>query len=167
MARKDVDGKRLRIRKAAASSGSGVRLLDRVLIIVTKAFCPAGHNLVGVGPARFDGFEGIGLWVADATREGLVELSPLHGDASKTGPEFPIGTRLSLRCPTCRADLPTLAGCTCSAGGELRKVFLTDRLDDAHIVALCDVWGCTRSRVIDGNEILSEWLAGNIEAPAG
>jgi len=163
MARKDVDRKRVRIRGRGASAGAGVRLLDKMYVVVTKVFCPQGHNVVGTGSTKFDGFDAIGLWVGDGKKEGLVELSPIHGDGSKVGPEFPANTRLSLRCPICRVELPGFARCSCGPHGELRKLYLTDRLDDTHMVALCDVWGCTRSRVIDGNDLVSEWLAGHID----
>lgn len=164
MARKDVDRKRLSIRKKRPSEGTGVRLEDQMYVVVTQLFCPNGHNLVGAGSHQFDGFAGIAIRVTDGKREGVVELSPIHGDASKIGLEFPKDTRLQLMCPTCGVVLPRFARCTCPAGGELRKLFLTTRLDDEHLVAVCDVWGCTRSRVIDGAEILSEWMAGRIEA---
>jgi hypothetical protein len=163
MARKDVDSKRLQVRRRPAAAGGGVRMLEPMIVVVTRLFCPKGHNVVGTGPTRFDGFDGIGLWVSDGKKEGLVELSPIHGDASKAGPEFRKGTRLSVKCPVCRLELPVLARCSCASKGELRKLFTSEKLDDAHAVALCDVWGCTRSRVIDGNEILSEWLAGRID----
>jgi hypothetical protein len=117
---------------------------------------------VGAGPTAFEGFPGIALWVGDGKTQGLVELSPIHGDGSKAGPDFPRGAHLRLECPVCRSELPFLAHCSCSEGGSLRKLFLTPKLDDAYLVGLCDVWGCTRSRVVDGDEILSQWFAGNI-----
>jgi len=162
MPRKDVDRERLRIRKPAASAGTGVRLVEQAFVVVTQAFCPRGHNLVGAGPTAFEGYPGIAIWVGDGRIQGLVELSPVHGDGTKVGPDFQPGTRLRLECPVCRAELPLLARCTCQADGTLHKLYLTPDRDEAYVIGLCDVWGCTRSRVIDGNEILSEWLAGNI-----
>ncbi len=162
MPRKDVDRERLRIRKPEASAGTGVQLLEQAFVVVTQAFCPRGHNLVGAGPTAFEGYPGIAIWVSDGKTQGLVELSPVHGDRTKVGPDFPPGTRLRLECPVCRAELPILAHCSCQPDGTLRKLYLTEKRDDAHLVGLCDVWGCTRSRVIDADEILSEWLAGNI-----
>jgi hypothetical protein len=162
MGKQDVDPKAVEVRKDGATDGTGIRLLERAYVVVTQVFCPNGHNLVGAGPTAFEGFPGIALWVGDGRTEGLVELSPIHGDGTKRGPDFQAGAKLHLECPVCRAELPRLAHCSCHEDGELRKLFLTDKLDDAYVVGLCDVWGCTRSRVIDGNEILSEWFAGNI-----
>lgn len=162
MPRKDVDHKRLRIRKSAATSGTGVQVIDRTFVVVTQAFCPRSHNVVGAGTTVFDGYAGIAIWVSDGRSEGLVELSPIHGDRTKVGPSFPPGTHLRLECPVCRTELPYLARCTCQPNGTLRKLYLTRNCDEGYLIGLCDVWDCTRSRVIDGNEILSEWLAGRI-----
>ncbi|MBI5502310.1 MAG: hypothetical protein HY907_18850 [Deltaproteobacteria bacterium] len=162
MGRKDVDRERLHVARDEAPASAGVQLLEHTFVVVTQAFCPASHNLVGAGPTAFDGYPGIAIWVDDGKTQGLVELSPIHGDRSKVGPEFAAGTRLRLECPVCRAELAFLAECSCQPGATLRKLYLNERRDEAHVVGLCDIWGCTRSRVIDGSEILSEWLAGNI-----
>ena len=163
MGRKDVDRERVRIRKKTASDSTGVRLLEQAFVVVTQAHCPAGHNLVGAGPTAFEGYPGIAIWVSDGKTQGLVELSPVHGDKTKVGPDFPPGTKLRLECPICRVELPVLARCSCQADGALHKLYLSEKPDEAYLVGLCDVWGCTRSRVIDGSEILSEWIAGNIK----
>jgi hypothetical protein len=163
MGRKDVDRDRLRIRKKTASHGTGVQLLDQAFVVVTQAFCPNGHNLVGAGPTAFEGYPAIAIWVSDGKSQGMVELSPVHGDGSKVGPDFPQGTKLKLECPVCRAELPLLARCSCQADGTLRKLYLSEKRDEAYLVGICDVWGCARSRVIDANEILSEWMAGHIK----
>jgi hypothetical protein len=167
MPRKDVDHEGLRVHRSAVTSDESVTVEKErdVFVIVTKLFCPNGHNLVNTEGDRFDGFGGIELLVSDGKTEGVVELSPFHGDSSKHGPDFEEGVRLSVRCPKCHVELPTLARCTCGGHGMLRKLYLTPKLDDSSVVAVCDVWGCPRSRVIDENEILSEYLEGNILDP--
>lgn len=162
MTREHIDKERLRVAKTEASPEAGVRVEDEVVVIVTQLFCPNGHNLVDSEDKRFDGQGGIRLLVSDGTKEGEVILSPFHGDHRKEGITFEEGTRLSLKCPVCGVELPEFARCTCEGHGMLRKLYLTKDLDDSHVVALCDVWGCPRSRVIDENEILSEYLDGNI-----
>lgn len=162
---KNVDVERLKVAPRPPSEGTGVKVEDEVLIIVTQLFCPNGHNLVDQEDKRFDGYGGIRLLVSDGEREGIVVLSPFHGDRRKEGITFPEGTKLHLMCPVCRVELPVLANCTCSGHGELRKLYLTPKLEDSHLVAVCDVWGCPRSRVIDENEILSEYVEGNITDP--
>jgi len=164
MGRKDVDREGLHVARDGVAESAGVQLLEHTFIVVTQAFCPASHNLVGAGPTAFDGYPGIAIWVDDGKSQGLVELSPIHGDKSKVGPEFPAGTKLRLECPVCRAELPFLAECSCQPGAALHLLYLSAQRDEANVVGLCDIWGCTRSRVIDRSEILSEWLAGNIRS---
>jgi hypothetical protein len=159
----DVRKEQLKIHRGEPSPETGLQLEDRVYLIVTRAFCPAGHNLVRSGGTLFDGYAGISLRVSDGVRKGIVELSPFHGDPTKAGITFAPGKKLSVCCPECGIDLPTLARCTCPGGGELRKIFLTPAAVDAHLIAICDVWGCPRSRTIDSYEIMSEFLEGNIE----
>jgi len=162
MSKKDVQKSRLRTSEAPPSPDSGIAIQDDVLMLVTQVFCPNGHNLVGVGHHEFDGFPGISIFVSDGEKEGLVELSPIHGDASKVGPTFKKGQRLSLRCPVCKIELPVSARCSCSSGGALRKIYLSPSLDEAHVIHVCDVWGCRRSRIIDSFETISEYIDGEI-----
>jgi hypothetical protein len=164
VSKEDVRKEQLKIHRDDASPETGIRLEEHVYLIVTRAFCPNGHNLVRGGGTLFDGYPGIHLRVGDGSADGIVELSPFHGDPSKVGASFAEGAKLSVRCPECDVELPTLARCSCQSGGELRKVFLTSPNEDAHLIALCDVWGCPRSRVIDSYEILSEFLEGKITA---
>ena len=165
MAKQDVNHDGLRIHRTEPDTDEAVTVQDDIFVIVTKLFCPNGHNLVDEKGDRFDGYGGIRLLVSDGKTEGIVEVSPFHGDSTKYGPDFDKGVRLSIKCPQCKVELPTLARCTCSGHGMLRKLYLTPKLDDSSVVAVCDVWGCPRSRVIDGNDILSEYLEGNILEP--
>ncbi|MCD6499959.1 MAG: hypothetical protein J7M25_16820 [Deltaproteobacteria bacterium] len=162
MAKEDIRKDALRVHSPEASHDAGVSVEDDVVVIVTKLFCPNGHNLVNQESHKFDGYGGIRLLVSDGKVEDVVELSPFHGDLTKYGPTFETGTKLSIRCPDCGVELPVLAKCGCEWHGDLRKLYLTESIDDAYLVTVCDVWGCPRSRVIDGNEILSEFLEGNI-----
>ena len=132
-----------------------------IFIVVTQLYCHNGHNLVS-SQELFDGFPGISLWLEGAGIAGEVVISPVHGDASKRGIEFPEGTRVSIQCPTCHEELPTLTNCRCSPHAMLRKAYLTPKLSDAHIIAVCDIWGCPLSRVIDSYEMFSEFLEGRI-----
>jgi hypothetical protein len=135
----------------------------KVFVVVTQAFCPNGHNLVGLSDAQFDGFPGISLWIEHAGQGTDVVVSPIHGDHSKVGFDFPDGAKLELRCPACKVDLPALTRCRCAPEGRLRGLYLTPRLSEAHVVGICDIAGCHLSRVIDNFEILSEYLDGTEE----
>ena len=166
MAKDHIHHEGLKIHKTDPKE-EAVRVEDDIFVIVTRLFCPNGHNLVDQEGDRFDGFGGIRLLVSDGETEGIVEVSPFHGDSTKYGPDFKEGVRLSIKCPHCKVELPTLARCSCEGHGMLRKMFLTPKKDDSNLVAVCDVWGCPRSRVIDGNDLLSGFLEGNILDPEG
>jgi hypothetical protein len=99
--------------------------------------------------------------------QGVVFLSPFHGDASKRGKlDWTDGTQLEVRCPECDVALPVLTKCKCESmdghRGELVKLYLTAGLNDSHMVVLCNVWGCRHSRTIDNWHIISEFLDGQI-----
>ncbi|MBN2496600.1 MAG: hypothetical protein JXR96_18570 [Deltaproteobacteria bacterium] len=154
-----IDRDRLhRPTEAKASPDSQIREVDEVVIQVTQAFCPNGHNLVCNFKLLFDGEPGISLWVSDGEREGEVVLSPFHGDHSRQGlSDFDPGSKLTISCPICRHQLPRLSKCSCERG-ELFTLYLTPTLDDSHVVALCDIWGCHRSKVFDQAQLLSAYM---------
>jgi len=140
------------------SPDSHIRELDEVVIQVTQAFCPKGHNLVRPHPEPFDGEFGIHLLVKAPGAEGVVILSPFHGDHRRRGElHLPEGTRVEVFCPVCRTKLPELADCDCHWGGKLFKLYTTANLSENHLVALCDVWGCHRSKVFDQAQLLSAY----------
>ena len=166
MAKRDVEQQRLRI-STVPPPESSIEYVDSVFIVVTQAFCPNGHNLVVDGNETFDGFPGIRLKVIGGDAMGDVLLSPFHGDATKKGKtDWPPGTRLQVLCPECDTPLPVMAKCHCQgrkdAGGDLVKLYLTPALNDSHVLALCNVWGCRHSRTIDNWQLISEFLEGQI-----
>lgn len=161
----EIDVDKLRLHKNQPSEETRIKMEAHhpdVLVVITQAFCPNGHNLVGRSPETFDGFSGISLWVEAGDRAGEVVVSPIHGDPEKRGISFPDGTKLSLKCPECKVEFPELTRCRCAGDGRLRLIYLTPRCSESHIVAVCDIWGCPLSRVIDNNEMFSEFLDGNI-----
>jgi hypothetical protein len=158
---KKGDGRtKLRVAKQKPTPATRVRK-DDVMIVLTQAFCTTGHNLIRPGD-KFEGFDGMHLWVSDGKTEGLVIVSPIHGDSSKRGPTFRRGAKLEISCPVCRTPLPKLCRCSCGKGGSLRTIYLTPELSEAHQAAVCDIWGCPRSRVIDAHEILSELIEADL-----
>ncbi len=161
MAKDDIKRERL-IRPQDApkpSPNSFIQEVDDVVIQVTQAFCPNGHNLVRNHDVLFDGEPGISLWVSDGEKEGEVILSPFHGDHARKGMiDFKIGTTLKIFCPECKAELPKLSNCSCSDHGSLFGLYLTPELDEGHVVALCNIWGCHQSKVFDQAQLLSAYL---------
>lgn len=135
-----------------------------IFVVVTQLYCHNGHNLVN-SSEEFDGFQGISLWLEGAGRQGEIAISPIHGDSTKRGVEFPTGTKVAIMCPTCKEELPELTSCRCTDNAKLHKAFLTPKLSEAHIIAVCDIWGCPLSRVIDSYEMFTEFLEGRIGDP--
>jgi hypothetical protein len=57
-----------------------VSVTDDVVIVVTQAYGPRGDNLVGISDVTFDGHPAVTLGVRTSGIDGLVHLSPIHGD---------------------------------------------------------------------------------------
>ncbi|MDY0058789.1 MAG: hypothetical protein RBU45_03185 [Myxococcota bacterium] len=130
-----------------------------VAIILTQAFCPAGHALIREDHPRFDDQPGLRLRVCWGEASVLVTLSPYHGDARKVieqgTPPGP-GQLVRICCPECGAEFPSFGPCVAEDGGTLRTIFLSRRRDEGCAVMVCDVWDCPRSRIVDEWSILSE-----------
>ena len=166
MAKKDVDQGRVKI-SAPPPLESTIELIDDVFIIMTEAYCPNGHNLISDENEEFDGYPGIKVLLKSDDNDGIVYLSPIHGDGTKKGDQnWKDGQKIQFFCPICNVALPTFAKCHCSfengQQGDLVKLFTSSDLSDSHILALCNVWGCRRSRTIDNWNIISEFLDGQI-----
>jgi hypothetical protein len=161
MTTKTIERRKLHRPKAGPkpSPHSKLREVDAVVIQVTQLFCPKGHNLVRDREHLFDGQMGLCLWVSDGEKAGEVILSPFHGDHRRLGlTDFAKGTRLTIACPICKAPLPRLSACGCKDKGDLVKLYLTPELSEENLVALCNVWGCHRSKVFDQAQLLSAYI---------
>lgn len=140
---------------------SHVDLVDDVVIVVTKAFGPKGDNLVGISGVEFDGFPAVTLLVRAGGQEGLVHLSPIHGDPRKAGfTDIPIGTKCELFCPVSRQRLDRVGDVGDGSGAEYYALYLTESLSQGEMVSISDVWGHYHSRVVDDFELLSVWAEG-------
>jgi len=130
---------------------------DEQQVYLAAAFCPRGDNLMIEGAPTFDGHPGICLEVSDGKTEGIVTLSPLHGDHRKVGMEFPPGTVLTLRCPVCHVELDPIAPCSCSPDGMFVALYTVPKRSARNFAGVCRVWGCLRSFTKDSGRILSEF----------
>ena len=95
----NIDRKNLRVtgqHLAVTDSNVGISGGDPdVVVIVTQAYGPRGDNLVGVSDVTFDGHAAVTIKVRGAGQEGLVHLSPIHGDNRKDGlTDLPPGTKI-------------------------------------------------------------------------
>jgi len=153
----EVTGKHLAI------SDQHVAIEDRgdgVTIVVTRAFGPKGHSLVGLSDVTFDGFPAITLELETADgQRSPVHLSPIHGDDRKTVlRDIEPGTKVKLYCPVSKLQLDHIGEVEDRAyGAHYYALYLTERLSEGSMVAISDVWGHYHSRIIDDFELISHW----------
>jgi len=131
-----------------------------VVVIVTQAYGPQGHNLVGISDVKFDGHAAVTLGIRAEGREGLVHLSPIHGDGRKQGlTDIPPGTRCELYCPVSNQPLDVVGEVEDGSGARYYAIYLTPQLSRGSMVMVSDVWGHYHSRIIDDFELISAWAA--------
>ncbi len=161
MSRKHIDEEHLTVTGAhRRSQPPGISVEDDVVIVVTQAFCPKGHNVVGVSPETFDEHPAVTLEVRAQGRSGLVNLSPVHGDPRKTGfTDLPVGTRCELACPVCGTELDRVGDVEDGSGASYYALYLTPKLASGALVAVSDTWGHYHSRIVDDTELISYWAA--------
>jgi hypothetical protein len=162
-----VDRRNLRITgKHKAVTGSHVAVqpapqaTDDVVVIVTQAYGPQGHNLVGISDVQFDGHPAVTVGIRAGGREGLVHLSPIHGDGRKQGLiDLPQGTRCELFCPVSGQALDLVGEVEDGSGARYYAIYLTPQLSRGSMVMVSDLWGHYHSRIIDDFELISAWAA--------
>ncbi|WNG21660.1 hypothetical protein [Cystobacter fuscus] len=136
---------------------------DGVTLVVTQAFGPGGDNLVGFSDVRFNGYPAITVLVRTPEgREGLVHLSPIHGDTRRQGfTSITDGTRCTLLCPVTRRPLERLGAVDDGSGAVYHALYLTPRLSSGHAIAISDIWGHFNSRLVDDEAAISYWAQDN------
>jgi hypothetical protein len=143
-----------------AVTGSHVTVEDDVLVIITQAFGPRGDNLVGISDVDFDGHPAITLGIRAQSQEGLVHVSPIHGDSRKARPfHIPDGTRCELFCPVSGQTLDIVGDVEDGSGARYYAIYLTSQLSRGSMVMISDVWGHYHSRIVDEFELISAWAA--------
>ncbi|MGN6106417.1 MAG: hypothetical protein ACTHU0_15025, partial [Kofleriaceae bacterium] len=109
-----------------AVAGPHVTVENDVMVIVAQAFGPRGDNLVGISDVQFDGHPAVSLGIRAGEREGLVHLSPIHGDGRKLQPfEIAGGTRCELFCPVSRQPLDLVGEVEDGSGARYYAIYLT------------------------------------------
>jgi hypothetical protein len=159
--RDHVDRRNLRVTgKHKAVTDPHVMVQDDVVVIVTQAFGPRGDNLVGISGFDFEGHPAVTIKVRGAGQEGLVHLSPIHGDGRKaTYLQIPAGTRCELLCPVSGQPLDAVGDVEDGSGARYFAIYLTPKLSEGSMVMISDVWGHYHSRIIDDFELISAWAA--------
>ena len=141
-------------------TGPGVNVENDVVVIVTQAFGPRGDNLVGISDVKFDGHPAVTLKLRANGAEGLIHLSPIHGDSRKQGTlDIAPGTRCELLCPVSGQPLDLVGEVEDGSSARYYAIYLTPQLSRGSMVMISDVWGHYHSRIIDDFELISAWAA--------
>jgi len=156
-----VDRRNLHITgKHRAVADAHVAVENDVQVVVTQAFGPRGDNLVGISDVTFDGHPAVTIGVRAGGKEGLVHLSPIHGDSRKAGfTDIAPGTRCELFCPVSKQPLDLVGEVEDGSGARYYAIYLTPQLSRGSMVMVSDVWGHYHSRIIDDFELISAWAA--------
>ncbi|MEZ4367329.1 MAG: hypothetical protein R2939_13745 [Kofleriaceae bacterium] len=132
------------------------------IVIVTQAFGPRGDNLVGLSDVTFDGHPAVTLKLRAGGKEGLIHLSPIHGDGRKQGfTDIAAGTRCEILCPVSGLPLDMVGEVEDMSGARYYALYLTPALSRGSVVMVSDTWGHYHSRIIDDFELISAWAAGD------
>jgi len=142
---------------------SGVKKDEKGRIVLTRAYCHNGHFLLS-DEKLFEGEKAIKLIGRFQEKEEPIYLSPIMGDSSKEATAYPDGSIVEFLCPECMERLPRLAPCGCVPGSFYRNIFLTPAADEDWSIGICDAYGCPRSFIRDGGEIISEVRANMIQS---
>ena len=152
-----VDRRNLRItgkHEAVSDPSVAIHGDEDVVIVVTQAYGPRGDNLVGISDVRFDGHPAVTVGVRADGREGLVHLSPIHGDDRKEGmTDIPGGTRCELFCPVSKQPLDLVGDVEDGSGASYYALYLTPQLSQGSVVMVSNVWGHYHSRIVDDFEL--------------
>ncbi len=151
-----------------AMTGQHLAVQEDVLVIVTQAFGPKGDNLVGIAEGiHFDGHPAVTIGLRTNGREGLVHLSPIHGDGRKWKPfDIEAGARCELFCPVSGQPLDLVGEVEDASGARYYAIYLTPQLSRGSMVMVSDIWGHNHSRIIDDFELISAWAANQDALPA-
>ncbi len=159
MPKEHVDTRNLQVRDIPQQHDSLQPVPDNVTLVVTQAFGPGGDNLVGFSDVTFNGYPAVSLLLRTPDgREGLVHLSPIHGDKRKTGfIDIAPGTRCTLLCPVTRRPLDKMGPVDDGSGAWYYALYLTPKLSKGHAVAVTDIWDHFHSRIVDDEAVISYW----------
>jgi ribosomal protein L14 len=156
-----VDRQNLKITgQHRAITGQHIAVQNDVTVIITQAYGPKGDNIVGITEVDFDGNPAVTVKLRAGGREGLVHLSPIHGDSRKKGfTDIAAGTRCELLCPVSNQPLDLVGEVEDGSGAKYYAIYLTPQLSRGSMVMVSDLWGHYHSRIIDDFELISAWAA--------
>ncbi len=159
MSKQHVDTRNLEVHAIPEQHDSLQSIAEGVTVVITQAFGPRGDNLVGISDVKFDGYPAVTLLLRMPDgREGLVHLSPIHGDKRKQGfTDIAPGTRCALLCPVSKQPLEKLGPADDGSGADYYALYLTPKLSRGDAVMVTDIWEHYHSRIVDNDDIISYW----------
>lgn len=154
---KHIDGENLKVEgDMETRRDSLIPVAGGVTVVVTQAFGPDGESLMS-DTVKFDDYPAVTLKVRANGKEGLVHLSPIHGDRRKSGfTDIPDGAVLELFTPMGK-PLDKLGPVDDGTGAEYFAIYLTNKLSNGACVMVTDRWGHYHSRIVDDNALISYW----------
>lgn len=131
---------------ARSSKGPDMSPERSEIDVVTECFCHNGHSLI-TDLASFGDFSGISLKLKGKVQEGMLSLSPVIGDKSRTFFNFSRqeGEIINICCPTCSEPFPIYNLCSC--GAYLVAMFTNLKADFADCIGICQRIGCLHSEI--------------------
>lgn len=147
---------------------ASVSVTNGVIVVINEAFGPTGEQLIGISDVTFDDCPALTVLIRADGREGLVHLSPIHGDRRKSGmTDIPSGTKCELLCPVTKQPLPRVGPVIAGSDAEYYAVYLTPKMDKGSTIYISDVWDHFHSRIVHSGALLSAWAAASDKAAEG
>lgn len=156
--RKHIDEQNLKVEgDLEAPRDSLLPVAGGVTVVVTQAYGPDGESLID-DKITFDGHPAVALKLRADGKEGIVYLSPIHGDRRKSGfVDIPAGARLEIFTPKSGKRLDKMGPVDDGSGADYYAIYLTPRLSKGACVMVTDIWGHYHSRIVDDNALISYW----------
>jgi hypothetical protein len=122
------------------------------VLVIDECYCPNGHNLI-TNKVKFEEFNGILVDVSIGKNKGILGLSPVCGCKSKIAMNIELldNSLCKMYCPTCHAELPVYAPCSC--GGDLITLFGSKDADFKNCIGICNRIGCFNAEIKSGDDL--------------
>jgi len=133
------------------------REVPREELIVTKAMCAEGHDLISE-EHKINGYPGIELAFRKLNgEEGVVVLSPILGDSTSVflKGEVEEGETVKFLCSICDRELPILSTCDHCGEGYIYVLFLDDTFSFNNAITFCSKKGCPNSSIRKSDKIIT------------
>lgn len=142
------------------TSDASLSVTNGVVVVINQAYGPTGEQLIGISDVTFDDCPALTVLIRAEGREGLVHLSPIHGDRRKAGmTDITPGTKCELLCPVSKQPLPRVGPIVEGEPAEYYAIYLTPKLERGSTIYVSDIWDHFHSRVTHSGALLSYWAS--------